>query len=148
MTIKNQITADMKGAMRAREKLKLETLRMVIAAIKNKEIEKKTELDDKDAVALISTLVKQRREAAGMYRDAGRDELADKEEEEITFLKDYLPKELSREDLVAAVDAVIEESGASSIADMGKVMQGVMAKVGGQAEGRLVNEVVKERLSR
>jgi len=121
MSIKDQITADMKDAMRAREQLKLETLRMVIAAIKNKEIEKKTELDDKGAVALISTLVKQRREAAGMYRDAGRDELADKEEEEITFLKGYLPKELSREDLIVAVDAVIEEMGALSMADMGTI---------------------------
>lgn len=147
MSIKNQITADMKDAMRAREKLKLETLRMVIAAIKNKEIEKKADLDDQGAIALIATLVKQRREAAGMYKDAGRDELAAKEEEEITFLKDYLPKELSREDLVAAVDAVIEELGASSLADMGNVMKGVMAKIGGQAEGKVVNEVVKERLS-
>ncbi|MBE9536159.1 MAG: GatB/YqeY domain-containing protein [Proteobacteria bacterium] len=148
MSIKEQIAGDVKSAMKAREKLKLETLRMTLAAIKNKEIEKKAELDDRGAVALISTLVKQRREAAGMYRDAGRDELADKEEEEITFLKGYLPKELSREDLIAAVDAVIEESGASSMADMGNVMKGVMAKVGGQAEGRMVNEVVKERLSR
>ena len=148
MSIKNQITADMKDAMRAREKLKLETLRMVIAAIKNKEIEKKTDLDDQAAIALVSTLVKQRREAAGMYRDAGRDELADKEEEEITFLKDYLPKELSREELVACVDSVIEEIGASSMADMGKVMKGVMAKIGGQAEGKMINEVVKEQLSR
>ena len=148
MSIKEQIAGDVKSAMKAREKLKLETLRMTLAAIKNKEIEKKAELDDRGAVALISTLVKQRREAAGMYRDAGRDELADKEEEEITFLKGYLPKELSREDLIAAVDAVIEESGASSMADMGNVMKGVMAKVDGQAEGRMVNEVVKERLSR
>ena len=148
MSIKDQLTADMKDAMRARAQLKLETLRMVIAAIKNKEIEKKAELDDRGTVAIISTLVKQRREAATMYRDAGRDELADKEEEEITFLKDYLPKELSREDLVLAVDAVIKEIGASSLADMGKVMKGVMSSVGGQAEGRMVNEVVKERLSR
>ncbi len=148
MSIKNQITADMKDAMRAREQLKLETLRMVIAAIKNKEIEKKSDLDDQGAIALVSTLVKQRREAAGMFRDAGRDELADKEEEEITFLKDYLPKELSREELVACVDSVIEEIGASSMADMGKVMKGVMAKISGQAEGKMINEVVKEQLSR
>ena len=148
MSIKDQLTADMKDAMRARAQLKLETLRMVIAAIKNKEIEKKAELDDRGAVAIISTLVKQRREAASMYRDAGRDELADKEEEEIGFLKDYLPKELSREELILAVDAVIKETGASSLADMGKVMKGVMSSVGGQAEGRMVNEVVKERLSR
>jgi uncharacterized protein YqeY len=148
MSIKDQLTADMKDAMRARAQLKLETLRMVIAAIKNKEIEKKAELDDRGTVAIISTLVKQRREAAAMYRDAGRDELADKEEEEIGFLKDYLPKELSREELVLAVDAVIGEIGASSLADMGKVMKGVMSSVGGQAEGRMVNEVVKERLSK
>lgn len=148
MSIKEQIAGDVKSAMKAREKLKLETLRMVLAAIKNKEIEKKADLDDKGAVALISTLVKQRREAAGMYRDAGRDELAEKEESEIAFLKDYLPQELSREELVSVVDLVIKDSGASSMADMGNVMKGVMAKVGGQAEGKMVNEVVKERLSR
>lgn len=147
MVLKERISKDMKEAVKKRDQVTVDTLRMVLAAIKNKEIEKKGDLGEQETVSLITTLVKQRREAADMYRRGSRDELAEKEEREIGLLKAYLPEEMPRDELADIIDAVVKEVGASSPADMGKVMRLVMPKVAGRAEGRIVNELVRERLS-
>jgi len=147
MGLKDNITNDMKDAVRGRNQLKVDTLRMVLSAIKNREIEKKGDIDEQSIVSLLSTLVKQRREAADLYRKGGRLDLAEKEESEIELLKAYLPEEMNEEDVRKIVDASIIATGASSMADMGNVMKEVMSKVAGRAEGRIVNELVKMQLS-
>ncbi|MDH3974895.1 MAG: GatB/YqeY domain-containing protein [Deltaproteobacteria bacterium] len=147
MALKAQLTEDMKAALKGRDQFKLDTLRMVISAVKNKEIEKKGELPDDVITTLIGTLVKQRKEAAQLYRQGGRDDLAGKEEQEIDILKVYLPEQMSEEALGKVVEAVIGETGASSMADMGKVMKGVMARVAGKADGSLVSAIVKKNLA-
>lgn len=137
----------MKDSVKGRDQFKVNTLRMVISAIKNREIESRGELDDQSIWSLLSTLVKQRREAADLYRKGGRDELAEKEENEITLLKNYLPEEMSEAEIVGIIRAVIDETGASSLGDMGRVMKEVMSKIAGRAEGRLVSDLVKKCLA-
>ena len=145
--LKERISKDMKEAVKRRDRATVDTLRMVLAAIKNREIEKRREIDEEETISLITGLVKQRREAADMYRKGGRSELADKEEAEIGLLKAYLPEEMSREELAGIIDAAIKEVEASTTSDMGKVMKVVMSKVAGRAEGRVVSEIVKAKLS-
>lgn len=147
MNLKDQLNQDMKEAMKAREADRLSTIRQVRSAIKNREIELHKELDNEAIVAVISTLVKQRRESAQMYRDNNRPELAAKEESELVVLQQYLPAQLSEAQLRDIVAEVIAETGATSPRDMGKVMPQVMAKAKGAAEGRLVNQIVKELLT-
>ncbi|HKJ04654.1 MAG TPA: GatB/YqeY domain-containing protein [Geopsychrobacteraceae bacterium] len=147
MSLKEQLNADMKEAMKARQAERLGTIRQLRSAIKNKEIELGQELDDQAVMSVISTQVKQRREAAQMYRDNERPELADKEEAELAVLQGYLPAQLEEAELRAIVVAVISEVGASSAKDMGKVMPVVMSKTKGAADGRLVNQLVRELLA-
>lgn len=147
MNLKDQLNQDMKEAMKAREADRLSTIRQVRSAIKNREIELHKELDNEAIVAVISTLVKQRRESAQMYRDNNRPELAAKEESELVVLQQYLPAQLSEAQLRELVAEVIAATGATSPRDMGKVMPLVMAKAKGAAEGRLVNQIVKELLT-
>jgi len=146
MALKQRLTEDMKAAMKSRNQFKVDTLRMVISAVKNKEIDSKGDLSDETVGALLVTLVKQRKEAAHLYRKGGRDDLAEKEEQEIEILKSYLPEEMNEEELGQMVEAVISETGASSMADMGKVMKGVMSRVAGRADGSLVSALVKKSL--
>ena len=147
MGLKSEITADITKAVKARDQFTVDALRMVISAVKNKEIEKKADIDDKAIISLLSTLVKQRREAAELYRKGNREELAAKEEKEIELLKKYLPEALSDDELVKIVAGAAEEVGASSLADMGKVMKAVMVKVAGRADGTVVSDLVKKQLS-
>lgn len=147
MGLKEQINQDMKAAMKAKEAERLSTIRQLRSAIKNKEIELREELDDSSILAVISSLVKQRRESAELYRANDRPELADKEEAELAVLQDYLPAQLSEAAIRALVTEVIAETGATTMKDMGKVMPAVMAKVGGAAEGRQVNQIVRELLA-
>lgn len=147
MSLKDQLTADMKEAMKAKQAERLVTIRQVRSAIKNKEIEVGQELDDQAVIAVISTQVKQRRESAQMYRDNDRPELADKEEAELAILQDYLPTQLGEAELREIVAAVIAEVGATSAKDMGKVMPVVMSKTKGTADGKLVNLLVRELLA-
>ena len=147
MGLKSRITADITTAVKARDQFTVDALRMVISAVKNKEIEKKADIDDKAIISILSTLVKQRREAADLYRKGNREELAAKEEKEIELLKVYLPEAISDDELVKIVAGVADEVGASSLADMGKVMKAVMAKVAGRADGTLVSDLVKKQLS-
>jgi len=147
MGLKNRITADITIAVKGRDQFTVDALRMVISAVKNKEIEKKADIDDKAIISILSTLVKQRREAAELYRKGKREELAEKEEKEIELLKVYLPEAIADDELVKIVAGVADEVGASSLADMGKVMKAVMAKVAGRADGTVVSDLVKKQLS-
>lgn len=147
MTLKDQLNQDMKTAMKAKEADRLSTIRQLRSAIKNKEIEQRSELDDDGVISVIGTLVKQRREAAQMYSDNGRPELAAKEEAELVVLQQYLPAQLSEAEISTLVAQIIAEVGATSIKDLGKVMPQVMAKTKGLADGKVVNQIVREQLS-
>lgn len=146
MSIQEQLNSDMKDAMRAKETVRLSTIRQLRSAIKNKEIECGKSLEDEAVINVITTLVKQRREAAQMYRDNDRPELAEKEDAELAVLQTYLPAQLGEEELRTLISNVIKEVGASSPKDMGKVMGPLMAKTRGCADGKLVNQLVKELL--
>lgn len=149
MNISEQIQKDMVEAMRSRSELRLSTLRMVKSALKNKEIEKRAALDEKEAQQVLSTLIKQRRDSIEQFQKGGRQELADKEAAEITIIEAYLPKAMGEEDIVAAVKATIAEMGSPTMKDMGTVMKNVMAKLqasGARVEGKTVSEIVKKNL--
>ncbi|HMB17177.1 MAG TPA: GatB/YqeY domain-containing protein [Pelovirga sp.] len=147
MSLKEQLNQDMKAAMKGKQTDRLSTIRQLRSAIKNKEIDVRQEIDDATILAVISTLVKQRRESAELYRSNDRPELAAKEEAELAVLQGYLPAQLSEDDVRTLVAAVIAETGATAIKDIGKVMPVVMAKTKGSAEGRLVNRIVRELLA-
>jgi hypothetical protein len=120
---------------------------MVRSVLKNKEIELKKELDDQEITEVISTLVKQRRESIKLFQEAGRNELAQKEETELGFLLEFLPKQLERNEIIEIVAKAINDSGAQGAKDIGKVMKLIMPHVSGRADGKVVNEIVKEKLS-
>ena len=148
MLLSKQIVSDLTAAMKAQDAPRTSTLRMVKAAMMNRQIEKGTELDDDDMQKLLRSLVKQRRDSIEQYEKAGRQELVDKESAEITVIETYLPKAVSREEIEQVVAAAIAETGASSMKDMGKVMKAAQAALAGKnADGRLVSEVVKAKLS-
>ena len=141
-----QIQDDMKSAMRAGETLRRDTLRMLIAALKNERIDKGADLDEDSVLAVVRRGVKSRKDSAQQYRDAGRDELAEQEEAEIAVLEGYLPQMLDEAATIAAVEAAIAETGASEKCDLGKVMKAVMAAHKGLVDGKLVNRLAGERL--
>src|ERR1041385_5435353 len=143
MTLREQIISDMTAAMKAQEAPRLSTLRMVKAAMMNRQIEKGGELDDEEMGKLLRSLVKQRRDSVGQYEKGGRQDLADKEKAEIAVIEAYLPQAASQEEIEAAVAAAIAETGASSMKDMGKVMKATQAAMAGKnADGRTLSEVV------
>lgn len=146
MTLLDQLDGDMKSAMKAGDALKRDTLRMVMAAMKNKRIEKGEELDDAAQLAVLMSAVKQRKDSAEQYRQGGRPELADKEESEITVIEGYLPKQMSEDDTRAAVQQAIESTGAASKQDLGKVMKAVMAEHRGVVDGKTVQRLAAELL--
>ena len=147
MSLKEQLTSDMKEAMKGKQVERLSVIRQLRSAIKNKEIDLKLELDDDAIVSVIGTLCKQRREAAQMYHDNDRPELAAKEESELVVLQDYLPAQLDEAELRQIVAAAIAEVGAESPRDLGKVMPLVLAKTKGAADGKLVSQLVREQLT-
>lgn len=144
---KAQLEADLKAAMKEGDALRKATLRMALAAIKNAEVEKRGELDEGEALALVQKEVRQRRESAAEAEGAGRNDLVTQNEAEIAILESYLPAQLSREEIAEHARSVIEEVGATSPGDMGKVMGALMPRLKGQADGKLVNEVVRELLA-
>ena len=149
MGLSEQIQKDMVEAMRSRDELRLSTLRMVKAALKNKEIDKRGPLDEKEAQQILATLIKQRRDSIEQFQKGGRQELADKEAAEIKLIEAYLPKALGEEEIAAAVKATIAEMGSPTLKDMGVVMKNVMAKLqagGARVEGKTVSEMVKKQL--
>jgi uncharacterized protein YqeY len=148
MSLMDRLAGDLKDAMRARDQLRMDVIRMVKAAIMNKEIELKKSLDDAEMSRVMTTLVKQRREAVEQYQKAKRDDLARKELQEISIIESYLPKALSREEIAAIIDAVAKETGAATIKEMGLVMKAVMARLAGQpVDGKQVSDLVRTRLS-
>jgi uncharacterized protein len=149
MGLSDQIQKDMVEAMRSRDELRLSTLRMVKSAIKNKEIDKRAPLDDKEAQQVLSTLIKQRRDSIEQFQKGGRQELADKEAAEIKLIEAYLPKAMEEEEIAAVVKATIAEMGSPTMKDMGTVMKNAMTKLqatGARVEGKTVSEIVKKQL--
>ncbi|HEV2112899.1 MAG TPA: GatB/YqeY domain-containing protein [Terriglobales bacterium] len=150
MTIAEQIQKDMIAAMRSREEHRLSTLRMVKAALKNKEIDKRAPLDERESLAVLSTLIKQRKDSVEQFTKGNRPELAAKEAAEIVIIEGYMPKAVSEDEVVAAVRAAIGEMGTPTMKDMGAVMKNVMAKfsaAGARVDGKLVSETVKKELT-
>lgn len=144
--LRDRLRADLHAAMRAGDVVTRESIRMVEAAIKNAEIDRRGPLAESDLLAILQKQIKQRRESIDLYLRGGRQDLADKEQAEIAVLEAYLPAQLGRAEIVAAARRVIEQVGARTAADKGKVMGPLMAELRGQADGRLVNEVVMELL--
>ena len=138
----------MTDAMRSKDQLRLSVLRMMKTAVKNKEIEKMKPLDENEVVAVLNTLVKQRKDSVEQFRNGGREEMAQKEEAEIKIIEEYLPAAASEEDIGRAVEEAIQETGAASMKDMGKVMKATLARLAGKsADGSRVSQLVKEKLS-
>lgn len=147
MTLHDTIGADLTAAMKAKNAARLSTLRMVKAAIMNKGVEKKRDLEDAEILQVIAALVKQRKDAIEQFQQAGRTDLVDKETAEIAILQEYLPAGASQADIDAAVAAAVAETGATSVKDLGKVMKAVMPKLAGRnADGKAVNEAVRRAL--
>ncbi|MBI4032411.1 GatB/YqeY domain-containing protein [Candidatus Berkelbacteria bacterium] len=147
MTLIERIDDELKAAMKSADSTKTGTLRLVRAALKNKEIELGHALSDKEVLAVLKKEVKQRREAVEQYTTGGRAELAEKESAEIALLEEYLPAELGDDELVAIVAEAIQTAGASTPADMGKVMGVAMGKVAGRADGNRVSALVRAKLA-
>jgi uncharacterized protein YqeY len=148
MSLKTQIISDMTAAMKAQDAARTSTLRMVKAAIMNREKEGSGEISDEDVLKLLRSQVKQRRDSVEQYEKANRPDLADKEQAEIAIIETYLPQGASQEEVDQAVAAAIAETGASSMKDMGAVMKAAMAKLAGKnAYGKMVSETVKAKLS-
>lgn len=146
MSLKQRITDDMKAAMKAREKERLNTVRLILAAIKQQEVDKQAELDDAAIIAVLDKMVKQRKDSITQYEDAGRDELAAVEKQELDIIQVYLPQPLTPEEVNALLDATIAETGASSMQDMGKVMGILKPQVQGRTDMGKLSGLVKSRL--
>jgi len=147
MTLKEQITEDMKTAMRAKDSERLATIRLLLAAMKQKEVDERVELDDAMVVAIVDKMVKQRKDSIAAFTTGGRADLADKEAAEIKVLEVYLPQRMSADETVAAVKAIVSELGASGPGDMGKVMGVVKTRLAGKADMGQVSAAVKAALT-
>lgn len=147
MSLKTRILDDVKNAMRARERDSLAALRLVTAAIKQKEVDERIELDDAQVLAVLDKMVKQRRESLEQFVDAGREDLAEKERFELGLITSYLPEPLGEDELAALILSTITELGASSIRDMGQVMNALRSQVQGRADMKAVSQAVKQQLS-
>lgn len=146
-SLKEQIDEALKEAIKSREEVKKNALRGLLTAIKNKEKELRREPNESELIQIISSQIKQRKESIEQFKSGGREDLAEKEAQEIAVLEAFLPKPLTTEELNAIIDECIRETGATTAKDMGKVMKAVMPKVAGRADGKLVNELVKSKLS-
>lgn len=146
MSLKAQLQDDMKSAMRTRDKERLAVIRMLMAAVKQREVDERGDLDDADVLAVVEKMVKQRRDAEQQYRDANRPELADAEAAEIAVLENYLPTQLSEAEIDQAIEKAIADSQAESMRDMGKVMGLLKPQLQGQADMAVVSQRLKARL--
>jgi len=147
MTLKDQLNEAMKAAMKARDNLRLSAVRMVRAAITNREIDSRTELDDHEVIDVISTLAKQRRESIRMYREGNRLELAEKEELELSVLLEFLPTQLSTEEIDSLIMQAIQDVEAHGVKDMGRVMKAITPRTAGKADGKVVSDAVRRLLA-
>ncbi|MEO5956214.1 MAG: GatB/YqeY domain-containing protein [Nitrospiraceae bacterium] len=147
MSLHDRLIEDLKLAMKARDQLRMDVIRMVKAAVMNKELELKKDLDDAEMSRVMTTMIKQRRESVEQFEKGNRVELAEKERQEITILESYLPQAISPEQLATIVDAAIQETGAHSLKEMGAVMKAVMVLVAGQTvDGKQISELVRAKL--
>jgi uncharacterized protein YqeY len=146
MGLRENIDADVKDALKSGAKDKLSTLRMLSAALKNKQIDKRRPLTEEEVIETVRSLIKQRKDSIEQFLKGGRQDLVDKESAEVTVLEGYLPQQLSREEIEAMVRDAIAQTGAQGAKDMGKVMKAVLAATGGRADGKLVSELVKHAL--
>jgi uncharacterized protein len=150
MSMIERIQNDITAAMKARDEQRLSTLRMVKTALKNREIEKMSPLDDKESQAVLTTLIKQRKESVEQFTKGGRQEMADKEAAEIVLIEGYLPKAAGEAEVIAGVKAVIAEMGSPTMKDMGTVMKNAMARFSGagmRVDGKVVSDIVKSELA-
>lgn len=147
MSLKTQLTEDMKTAIRAKDQVSLSTIRLINAAIKQFEVDERTEADDAKVISILTKMVKQRKDSAKIYTEAGRQDLADKENAEIEILNRYLPQMMSAEEIKTVVEAAIVETSASGMADMGKVMGVLKTRLAGKADMGEVNKVLKAALT-
>jgi len=147
MSLKDRITEDMKAAMRAKEAERLTTIRGLLAAIKQKEVDERVVVDDAGVIAIVDKLIKQRKDSITQFNTGGRPDLAEKEEQELKVLEPYLPQRMSAEEILLAVQALVTELGAKGPADMGRVMAAVKAQLAGKADMGLVSGAVKQALS-
>lgn len=147
MSLRDRLAEDLKLAMKSRDQLRMDVIRMIKAAVLNKEVELKKDLDDAEMSRIMTTMIKQRKESVEQYEKGRRAELAAKERQEISIIESYLPKAVSTEELGAIVETVIRETGAASAKDMGAVMKAVMAKLAGQpVDGKQVSDLVRSKL--
>jgi uncharacterized protein YqeY len=147
MGLEERLVDEMKQAMRSNDKLRLSTIRMIRSALKNKEIEQRKKLDDDGVIRVIQGMMRKGEESLEQFQLGGRMDLVEKERKEIEILKSFLPQSLSQEEVLKIIDQCIEETQASSLKDLGKVMKSVMPKLQGKADGKLINQLVKEKLS-
>ena len=147
MGLEERLVDEMKQAMKSNEKLRLSTIRMVRSAVKNREIEQRKKLDDDDVLRVIQGMVRKGEESIQQFQAGGRMDLVEKEQKEIEILKSFFPPSLSQEEILKFIEQSIEETQASSSKDLGKVMKSLMPKLGGKVDGRMINQLVKERLS-
>jgi uncharacterized protein YqeY len=147
MSLKDRITEDMKAAMRAHEADRLGTIRMLLAAIKQREVDDRIVLDDGAVIAIVDKLIKQRKDSVSAYTQGGRQDLADKESAEITTLEAYLPQRLSEAEVAAQIKAIVAETGATSMKDMGKVMGLAKTRLAGKADMGAISALVKAALA-
>jgi len=147
MPLREQLNEDIKAAMKAREQDRLGTLRLLLSAVKQREVDERITLDDAGVVATIEKMIKQRKDSIAQFEKAARQDLADKEKGEIAVLQAYMPQQLSEDDVKAIIDAAVDATGAASAADMGKVMAVVKPQLAGRADMGKVSALVKARLA-
>ncbi len=147
MSLEEKILEEMKQAMKANDKIRLSAIRMVRSSLKNREIELRRKLEDEDIFKVIQGMVRKGEESIELFLAGGRNDLVEKEKAEIEVFKSFLPQPISQEEILRIIDETIQETQASSMKDLGKVMKAVMPKLGGKADGKVINQLVKERLS-
>ncbi|MFW6282866.1 MAG: GatB/YqeY domain-containing protein [Minisyncoccales bacterium] len=147
MNLKKQIQEDLKEALKAKEKDKISVLRMINASIKNKEIDKKEELSNDEIIQIISKEIKKRKEGLKEFEKAKREETVEKEKKQLKIIEKYLPEQMSKEEIEELAEKIIKEVGAKGMSDMGKVMEKIMPKTKGKADGKVVSSIVRKKLS-
>jgi hypothetical protein len=147
MNLEEKLLEEMKQAMKTNDKVRLSTIRMIRSSSKNKEIELRRKLEDEDIFKVIQGMVRKGEESVEQFQAGGRNDLVEKEKMEIEILKSFLPQPIPQEEIIKIIDEAIQETQSSSLKDLGKVMKAVMPRLGGKADGKVINQLVKERLS-
>jgi len=147
MSLEEKLLEEMKQAMKTNDKIRLSTIRMIRSSSKNKEIELRRKLEDEDIFKVIQGMVRKGEESIEQFQAGGRNDLVEKEKAEIEIMKSFLPQPISQEEIIKIIDETIQETQATSLKDLGKVMKAVMPRLGGKADGKVINQLVKERLS-